>query len=63
MATTERQNRLLVAEDWRKIYQAFQQKLSLNPKYKKSPHLKLLDACPYNFTMKILVVVGMVKIT
>jgi len=25
MATTERQNRLLVAEDWRKIYQAFQQ--------------------------------------
>ena len=25
MATTDRQNRLLVAEDWRKIYQAFQQ--------------------------------------
>jgi len=25
MATTERQNRLLVAEEWRKIYQAFQQ--------------------------------------
>ena len=25
MATTERQNRLLVAEDWTKIYQAFQQ--------------------------------------
>jgi hypothetical protein len=25
MATTERQNRLLVAEDWRKIYQSFQQ--------------------------------------
>jgi len=25
MATTERQNRLLVAEDWRKIYQAFHQ--------------------------------------
>ena len=25
MATTERQNRLLVAEDWRKIYTAFQQ--------------------------------------
>jgi len=25
MATTERQNRLLVAEDWRKIYQAFNQ--------------------------------------
>jgi hypothetical protein len=25
MATTERQNTLLVAEDWRKIYQAFQQ--------------------------------------
>ena len=25
MATTERQNRLLVAEDWKRIYQAFQQ--------------------------------------
>ena len=25
MATTDRQNRLLVAEDWKKIYQAFQQ--------------------------------------
>ena len=25
MATTERQNKLLVAEDWRKIYTAFQQ--------------------------------------
>ena len=25
MATTDRQNRLLVAEDWRKIYQSFQQ--------------------------------------
>ena len=25
MATTDRQNRLLVAEDWRKIYTAFQQ--------------------------------------
>ena len=25
MATTDRQNRLLVAEDWRKIYQTFQQ--------------------------------------
>jgi hypothetical protein len=25
MATTERQNRLLVAEEWTKIYQAFQQ--------------------------------------
>ena len=25
MATTERQTRLLVAEEWRKIYQAFQQ--------------------------------------
>ena len=25
MATTERQNRLLVAEDWTKIYQSFQQ--------------------------------------
>jgi len=25
MATTERQNRLLVAEDWKKIYQSFQQ--------------------------------------
>ena len=25
MATTDRKNRLLVAEDWRKIYQAFQQ--------------------------------------
>ena len=25
MATTDRQNRLLIAEDWRKIYQAFQQ--------------------------------------
>ena len=25
MATTDRQNRLLVSEDWRKIYQAFQQ--------------------------------------
>ena len=25
MATTDRQNRLLVAEDWTKIYQAFQQ--------------------------------------
>ena len=25
MATTDRQNRLLVAEDWRRIYQAFQQ--------------------------------------
>jgi hypothetical protein len=25
MATTERQNRLLVAEEWRKVYQAFQQ--------------------------------------
>jgi len=25
MATTERQNRLLVSEDWRKIYQSFQQ--------------------------------------
>ena len=25
MATTERQNRLLVAEEWTRIYQAFQQ--------------------------------------
>ena len=25
MATTDRQNRLLVAEDWKKIYQSFQQ--------------------------------------